>query len=179
MVNVVIKWNNQKFDVKVDPSQSALVFKTQIFSLTMVAPERQKVMVKGGMLKDDTNLGSLNFKEGQQIMMMGTIGELLKEPAKKMKFVEDMTDDEISKALKLPAGLSNHGNTCYLNATLQCLGAIPELSQAIKKYSILTKITVVKRLKQIFNICFYLELFIRRAQIKRKRDTSNHLHPNP
>jgi ubiquitin carboxyl-terminal hydrolase 14 len=74
-------------------------------------------------------------------MMMGTVGELLKEPAKKMKFVEDMTDAEVSKAvfpllnqLKIPAGLANHGNTCYLNATIQCLRAIPDLSVAIQKY---------------------------------------------
>jgi hypothetical protein len=62
------------------------------------------------MLKDDADLSKLGLKEvcchsiyyikGQQIMMMGAIGELLKEPAEKAVFVEDMTDAEISKAVQ-------------------------------------------------------------------------------
>lgn len=36
--------------------------------------------------------------------------------------------------LKLPAGLTNLGNTCYMNATIQCLKAVPELRDALKTY---------------------------------------------
>jgi ubiquitin carboxyl-terminal hydrolase 14 len=49
--SVIVKWNSQKYPVAVDIDQPGIVFKTQIFSLTSVAPERQKIMVKGGMLK--------------------------------------------------------------------------------------------------------------------------------
>ena len=65
--------------------------------------------------------------------MMGSAGDLPAEPVAKVQFVEDMTDSEISKALKIPAGLINLGNTCYLNATLQCFRKMPELAQAIQK----------------------------------------------
>ncbi|KAJ2996735.1 deubiquitinating enzyme [Globomyces sp. JEL0801] len=136
MVHIIIKWNGKKYDLDVDVSQNGLTLKTQIFSLTGVAPDRQKIMVKGGMLKDDTALDSLKLKENQQLMMMGTVGDLLKEPVEKIAFIEDMTESELSKALKLPAGLVNLGNTCYLNSTLQCLMAIPELSSAIDRTSI-------------------------------------------
>jgi hypothetical protein len=34
-------------------------------------------------------------------MMMGTVGELPKEPTVKTQFVEDMTDAEISKAVSV------------------------------------------------------------------------------
>jgi hypothetical protein len=39
-----------------------------------VAPDRQKIMVKGGMLKDDADWGALGIKPGQKLMMMGSAG---------------------------------------------------------------------------------------------------------
>ena len=63
MVQIVIKWSNQKFPIDVEDSTTAILLKSQIFSLTGVAPERQKIMVKGGMLKDGTELKSLGLKD--------------------------------------------------------------------------------------------------------------------
>jgi ubiquitin C-terminal hydrolase len=36
--------------------------------------------------------------------------------------------------MMVPCGLENLGNTCYLNATLQCIGGIPELRDNLIKY---------------------------------------------
>ena len=33
----------------------------------------------------------------------------------------------------LPTGLDNFGNTCYMNATVQCLKAVPELREKLKR----------------------------------------------
>jgi ubiquitin carboxyl-terminal hydrolase 14 len=72
MVQISVKWGKEAHNVDVDTSLPGLVFKNQMYSLTGVPPERQKIMVKGGMLKDDADLSQLNLKPNQKLMMMGT-----------------------------------------------------------------------------------------------------------
>ena len=72
MVHVSVKWGKESHDVDVDTTMPGLVFKNQLYSLTGVPPDRQKIMVKGGMLQDDADLSKLNLKPKQKLMMMGT-----------------------------------------------------------------------------------------------------------
>lgn len=138
LFTVVIKHQGNKYDVEVDPSSSGVEFKEIVYSLTGVEPERQKILIKGGQLKDDADMSKLGLKPGQQIMMMGTPsagGEAIIRPKEKIKFIEDMTDAEVAQQEgAVPAGLTNLGNTCYLNSTLQTLRAIPELQDSLVKY---------------------------------------------
>lgn len=47
-----VKWQKEVFsNVEIDTSQTPYVFKCQLYDLTGVPPERQKIMVKGGLLK--------------------------------------------------------------------------------------------------------------------------------
>jgi hypothetical protein len=49
---VNIKWGKEELkDLEIDYEMPPMVFMTQLFSLTGVPIERQKIMVKGGMLK--------------------------------------------------------------------------------------------------------------------------------
>jgi hypothetical protein len=51
-------------------------------------------------------------------------------------FAEDMPAIEVAAmGTDNPGGLSNLGNTCYLNSTLQCMKAIPEFSSSLKLYN--------------------------------------------
>ncbi|PQE32939.1 hypothetical protein CJF32_00001426 [Rutstroemia sp. NJR-2017a WRK4] len=137
-IPVIIKHQGKKYDVEIDPSSTGEVLKYQLYSLTGVEPERQKILVKGGQLKDDTDLSKIGAKPGQTFMMMGTPAEggTFVRPKDAVKFVEDMTEAEAAQQVgATPAGLQNLGNTCYLNSTLQTLRSVPELQDHLQKYT--------------------------------------------
>jgi ubiquitin carboxyl-terminal hydrolase 14 len=130
LMNVSVKWNGKKFDnLQINTSEPPLIFKSVLFSLTGVEPARQKILVKGGTLKDDGPWPDV--KPNSTLMMMGTPGELPQEPKEKVVFMEDLTHEELAVQLKLPMGLVNLGNTCYLNSVLQCFRGIAQLSKVL------------------------------------------------
>jgi ubiquitin carboxyl-terminal hydrolase 14 len=129
---VNIKWQKETYkDVDLDLNESPVVFKSQIYTLTNVPPERQKLMIKGTTIKDETEWGKLGLKSGATFMLMGTSDPLLAQPTTKTVFVEDLAPE---KDLGHPGGLVNLGNTCYLNSTIQYLRAVPELRQSLTQW---------------------------------------------
>lgn len=130
-IPIKVKHNGKLHDIDLDTAQPATAFKQAIYEKTGVPSDRMKVMVKGGMLKDDHDLTKIGARPGQTFMVIGTTGELPKAPAASIQFIEDMTDSELALATKSSVGLTNLGNTCYLNSTLQVLRAIPELQTAL------------------------------------------------
>ena len=82
-----------------DTTEPGSTFKFQIFSLTGVPPERQKVLVKGGQLKDDQDMTLLALKSGHNFMLLGSAEQGFKPPEKKTVFLEDMTTAEMAKSV--------------------------------------------------------------------------------
>eukprot|EP00013_Stygamoeba_regulata_P006781 CAMPEP_0177629698 /NCGR_PEP_ID=MMETSP0447-20121125/808_1 /TAXON_ID=0 /ORGANISM="Stygamoeba regulata, Strain BSH-02190019" /LENGTH=453 /DNA_ID=CAMNT_0019131039 /DNA_START=25 /DNA_END=1382 /DNA_ORIENTATION=+ len=132
-LKVKIKWGKQLFDdIEVYPEESGLEFKCRLYSFTNVPPERQKVMLKGGMLKDDQVMGAFPLKEGQTIMMMGTAEDVKVVTETPTDMEVETTGEKKEEKIIYPHGLLNLGNTCYMNSSLQCLRYIKPLHNTLK-----------------------------------------------
>lgn len=80
---VNLKWGKQTFkDIELDTGSDAMTFKAILYGLSNVPVDKQKVMIKGKVLKDGDDLTKFALKNGMTLMMMGTAEEQgLREPA--------------------------------------------------------------------------------------------------
>ena len=141
-VQIKVKHQGKIHEVQVNTDSTGEELKLQLYSMTNVEPDNQKILAKK-MVKDDTPLSSLGLKNGMTITLLGNpsaeMQSVLEAPKEKMKFREDMTEAELAQQEgATPAGLQNTGNTCYANATLQTLRSIPELQEELQRYSAAT-----------------------------------------
>eukprot|EP00188_Purpureofilum_apyrenoidigerum_P001594 Plantae.Rhodophyta-Purpureofilum_apyrenoidigerum.ctg18917.p1 GENE.Plantae.Rhodophyta-Purpureofilum_apyrenoidigerum.ctg18917~~Plantae.Rhodophyta-Purpureofilum_apyrenoidigerum.ctg18917.p1 ORF type:complete len:502 (+),score=119.97 Plantae.Rhodophyta-Purpureofilum_apyrenoidigerum.ctg18917:158-1663(+) len=133
---VTVRWDKMTLkDLEVDVSEPVELFRTQLWTLTGVPPDRQTLIVKGKKLKDEDSWENIRLRPNSVIMMMGSAAQIPEAPKEKVKFVEDMEaenseDGEHYQMVK--RGLTNMGNTCYMNSTVQCLNQVDELRGFLK-----------------------------------------------
>ncbi|KAI5953587.1 UBP6 [Candida jiufengensis] len=140
---IIIKNAGKTYTIEVNENSNGLELKEKIQEQTSIPPDRQKILVKGGKLNDDTLLSTLDFSK--PIMVLGSPDKLSK-PIEKPKFIEDSGD--ITKVDNNPLGIPNYGNTCYLNSSLQILYQIDDLKKVLENFKGSDNLTV--SLKNLF-----------------------------
>lgn len=90
-LSVTVKHAGKTYsDLPLNTELPGLAFKQTVYEKTGVPLDRMKVMVKGGILKDDGSWDKVAPKDGQTFTVIGAAGDLPKAPEKKTVFVEGM-----------------------------------------------------------------------------------------
>lgn len=133
-VPVKIKHSGKTYDVEIDLNDDGITLKSQLFTLTGVPPEKQRLIIKGKTVTDEASLGDFKIQPNMTLILFGTPGALPKPPVEQPKFAEDMTDQQLAAVTKEPAGLVNCIHTCYANSMLQAMKTVPEIQQALASH---------------------------------------------
>ena len=131
MVKVNVKWNKNSYDVDVDPADGLETLQASLFSLTNVPADRQKLMLKGRLLKSDADIAQL--AADSKLLLMGTADSIAAAPAKAVLFEEDLSEKDrvaLAPSTVTSAGLVNLGNTCRTQSSAACPRSPAVLSSA-------------------------------------------------
>ncbi|OIR59016.1 MAG: ubiquitin C-terminal hydrolase Ubp6 [Amphiamblys sp. WSBS2006] len=127
-----VKWGTSLFqDIEIDPSTTIELFKMQLYSLTDVEPERQKILYKGVRVKDDNSLSSLPPEA--LLHMFGTKAAVPKERKHLQKEEDSHQTSQTTLQKTSPASLVNLGNTCYISSAIQLLFGVKDIKERIEQ----------------------------------------------
>ena len=136
---IKVRWNKNYFSVDRSPLKTILDLKNEIQKHSQVQSDEQLMILKGKVLHDEENISIV--PENSLITMLGAPPKGLEKQVKpEVTFEEDLTQEQRMQLLRekgeeIVFGLNNLGNTCYLNASIQCLGRVTELRNTLKNYT--------------------------------------------
>ncbi|ESS65967.1 ubiquitin hydrolase [Trypanosoma cruzi Dm28c] len=136
MATVKVKWGKELLELTVSLQSTVGAFKEKLQQLTQVPVERQKIMgLKANASKDDATLSQVGVTDGKTLMLLGAAAEppQTKEPPPSPAAASNTTAVQApAAATRMPTGLRNIANTCYMNAAVQMLRLVPELIELLQ-----------------------------------------------
>ena len=136
---IKVRWKKDYFSIDRTPLKTILDLKNALQKHSQVEADEQLLILKGKILQDSDNITIIPPKN--MVTMLGSQPKSLEKQIKpQITFEEDLTHEQKMKILRdkgeeIVFGLNNLGNTCYLNSTIQCLGRVKELRDALKTYT--------------------------------------------
>eukprot|EP00826_Nyctotherus_ovalis_P026154 TRINITY_DN2041_c0_g1_i4.p6 TRINITY_DN2041_c0_g1~~TRINITY_DN2041_c0_g1_i4.p6 ORF type:complete len:125 (+),score=43.53 TRINITY_DN2041_c0_g1_i4:110-484(+) len=110
MCSISVKWGKKILKLEMDPNEDASVLKAQIYGLTFIPPDKQKIYLKGGKtITDSTDMKALDLKDGATIMLVGTPEDKQEkiDLTKKTVFAEDLTNEQKARLYNQRTGVSS------------------------------------------------------------------------
>lgn len=105
-VAVRLKWSKQVFDIELRLDASPADFMDRVQRITGVPVHRQKLLSKGcwkGSLSESTDLSKINITSKTKLPLLVTLigsADKLVEPTEKTAFIEDLTPEQLEKAVQ-------------------------------------------------------------------------------
>ena len=132
-----VKYQRKTINVDVSKIEKVNGIMEELFRETKIPVDEQFLTFKGRVLKTTDDVSKI--PPGSRLTLTGA-KQKADELSAKITFVEDLTPEQRLQILRekgeeIVFGLKNLGNTCYLNATVQCLGRVPELRKALKEFA--------------------------------------------
>ncbi len=103
-----LKWGKQSLPLEVDTNDDVQTLKAQIYALTYVPPDKQKILLRGGKtIVDSTIIKSLEIKDGATLMLIGTPEDKQEKMdlSKKAVFAEDLTAADKARLYQQKTGV--------------------------------------------------------------------------
>ena len=129
-----VKWNKHTFNLHFNKSLISDL-KKELFALTNILIERQKLVYKGKILSDTDSIDSI--PSNCNLTLLGNAEtNIVQIKQSDVIFMEDLSEEDKVKLLKqrgeeILFGLANLGNTCYFNSLIQCFGRVDTLRHAL------------------------------------------------
>ena len=105
---MTLRWGKQNLPLTIDLNEDAAVLKAQIYALTSIPTDKQKILLKSGKsITDTTDVKALNLKDGMTFMLIGTPEDKQEkiDLTKKPLFAEDLTSVDKAKLYQQKTGV--------------------------------------------------------------------------
>eukprot|EP01134_Creolimax_fragrantissima_P006295 CFRG6295T1 len=98
--DITVKWGRDQYTLEaVDLRKDVRFLKDQLYTLTKVRPNRQKILAKGKIVQNGSNLDFFVGAQQLVVTMMGS-NDVIEVPPTVLRFVEDMSEAEKQEELR-------------------------------------------------------------------------------